>query len=48
MAMPWGLCCGAPGEPAIQQLCVYQAALQQARAVVQLSLPERDLLACWN
>jgi hypothetical protein len=48
MAMPWGLFCGAPGEPAIHQLLVYQAALQQARAVVQPSLPERDLLACWN
>jgi hypothetical protein len=30
------------------QLMIYQAAWEQARAVVQPSLPERDLLACWN
>jgi hypothetical protein len=42
------LLCGTPGEPALHQLWIYQAALDQARAVVQPSLPERDLLACWN
>jgi hypothetical protein len=48
VAVPWALFCGTPGEPAVQQLWIYQAALNEARAVVRPSLPERDLLACWN
>jgi len=48
VAVPWALWCGTPGEPAFQQLCIYQAALDQARAVARPSLPERDLLGVWN
>jgi hypothetical protein len=48
VAVPWALLCGTPGEPAFPQLWIYQAALDQARAVVRPSLPERDLLGVWN
>jgi hypothetical protein len=44
VAVPWALC----GEVALHQLWIYQVALDQARAVVRPSLPERDLLAVWN
>jgi hypothetical protein len=30
------------------QWALYQAAFQQAQAVAQPSLPERDLLGVWN
>jgi hypothetical protein len=46
--LPWALCCGIAGHPALHQLWVYQAALNQAREVLRPSLPERDLLAMWN
>lgn len=48
MAVPWALVYGTVGEPAFQQMWIYQAALDQARAVVRPSLPERNLLAVWN
>lgn len=35
-------------EQALWQQALYQWAFQQAQAVVQPSLPERDLLAVWN
>ena len=35
-------------ELALRQQALYEWALNQARAVVRPSLPERDLLAVWN
>jgi hypothetical protein len=37
-----------PAECQAWQQALYQWALAEAQAVVQPSLPERDLLAVWN
>jgi len=37
-----------PGEFQTWQQALYQWAFAEAQAVVQPSLPERDLLAVWN
>lgn len=47
VAVPWALLTVGLQEPT-PNLAIYQAALEQARAVVRPSLPERDLLAVWN
>jgi hypothetical protein len=39
---------GVNGEPSPWQQWIYQIAFEQAQAVVQPSLPERDLLGSWN
>jgi hypothetical protein len=39
---------GMTVEQWMMRQMIYQAAFQQAQAVVRPSLPERDLLAVWN
>jgi hypothetical protein len=38
----------APGLTVAGLAPIYQAAFEQAQALVRPSLPERDLLAAWN
>ena len=45
---PINLVRAVSGEPCWWQQYLYKAALEQAQEVVRPSLPERDLLGCWN